>query len=294
MRIKTLGLFGNPDTRGIAPALQFFRRHCADIAVDLLLLERLAEVAGDADSCLPQDELARGADVLIALGGDGTMLRAAHAGASSGTPLLGINLGSLGYLTDVPYENVEQALSQLLAGEFHLEERSRVTCSAWRDGSRLVQLTALNDMVVNMGPLPRALDMEVCLDGESLGRFLGDGLIVSTPTGSTAYNLSAGGPICHTGVSCLLLTPICAHTLGMRPLIVSTDIEIELYLHEVGQGAVLSADGTEAVALHDGDHLTYQVADCSVHLVKFPQSNIYRVMRHKLNWGAPTRRGNGW
>jgi NAD+ kinase len=294
MQIKTIGLFGHPDAKGIAPAIQFCRRHCSGAAVDLLFLDKLGDIAGDSAHLLPPEQLVAQADIVIALGGDGTMLRAAHNVAGSGTPLLGINLGSLGYLTDVPYENIEQALTQLLRDEFHLEDRSRVSCTAWRNGRQLVVRSALNDVVVNMGPLPRALRMEIRLEGESLGRFLADGLIVSTPTGSTAYNLSAGGPICHSGVSCLLLTPICPHTLGMRPLIVSTDIEIELYLHGVGQGAALTADGRDTEILLQGDHLTFQVADLPVRLVKFPQSNFYRVMRHKLNYGAPKRRGNGW
>jgi NAD+ kinase len=232
-------------------------------------------------------------DVVIALGGDGTMLRAARAIGDSGTPLLGINLGSLGYLTDVSSSELDQALDRLLSGDYHLEARSRVHCLAWRDGRQAADYTALNDIVVNMGPLPRALDLELRLDGESLGRFLGDGIVLSTPTGSTAYSLSAGGPICHSAVPCLLLTPICPHSLGMRPLIVADGIKIELFLHEVGQGATLTADGQEAATLLNDDLLTFRLAPHGVQLVKFPQSNFYRVLRRKLRWGAPERHGNG-
>ncbi len=293
MTIKSIGLFGNPDKEGIRSAIRFVREHCSQEKVAVLLTRKMARTTGEPDSGHEPEDLVAQVDVVVALGGDGTMLRAARAIGNTGTPLLGINLGSLGYLTDVPIEKVDQALSQLLAGQYHLEERSRVVCTAWRGRAQLVTLSALNDVVLNMGPVPRALELEVLLEGESLGRFLGDGLIVSTPTGSTAYNLSAGGPICHSTVSCLLLTPICPHSLGMRPLIVSPDIDIEVLLHVVGSGAALSADGQETHTLHNGDRLSFGFADSSVHLVKFPHSNFYRVMRHKLNWGAPDRRRDG-
>ena len=143
-----------------------------------------------------------------------------------------------------------------------------------------------------MGSLPRALDMELTLDGDSLGRFLGDGIIVSTPTGSTAYSLSAGGPICHPSVLGLIISPICPHSLGMRPLIVSKDTKIELILHETGEGASLTTDGQKAIELADGDRVVFREADNEVALVKFPQSHFYRVLRHKLNWGGTKRLGS--
>ena len=128
------------------------------------------------------------------------------------------------------------------------------------------------------------------MDQDSLGRFLGDGIIISTPTGSTAYNLSAGGPICQSTVPCLLVAPICPHSLGMRPLIVADDTEIELILHKTGEGAVLTTDGQKTHVLADGDRLSFKEAHQEVVLIKFPHSSFYRVMRHKLNWGGPRRR----
>jgi NAD+ kinase len=132
--------------------------------------------------------------------------------------------------------------------------------------------------------------MELMMDGDSIGRFLGDGIIISTPTGSTAYNLSAGGPICQSDVPCLLVAPICPHSLGVRPLIVSQGTRIELLVHETGDGAVLTADGQKTHVLDDGDRVVFRQADREVNLVKFPQSSFYRVMRHKLKWGATARR----
>jgi NAD+ kinase len=293
MTIHSIGLIGNPAKEEIGAAVDLVCARCAARQVDVRMTRRLAQKLGMRERGQEPRRMANQVDVVIALGGDGTMLKAARAIGMAGTPLLGINLGSLGYLTDVPQDELPQALDRLLAGDYHLEERARVHCEAMRGRKRLVHLSALNDIVVNMGPLPRALDLEIRLDEESLGRFLGDGVIVSSPTGSTAYNLSAGGPICHSDVPCLLVTPICPHSLAIRPLILSPRSEIELLLHEVGQGAALTADGQKSQVLANGDRLTFTLREGEVRLVKFPRSNFFRVMRHKLNYGAPERRRQG-
>lgn len=288
--IKTVGLFGNPTKKDLPPAAKTILGICEPAGVKVLASEDLRGALDGEIPYLPNDDLINHVDVVIAFGGDGTMLRAARVLGQSGVPLLGVNLGSLGYLTDVPIDELASAMKELLAGNFLLDARSRVYCSVWRDDRKVASCSALNDLVVNMGPLPRALDMELLMDKDSLGRFLGDGIIISTPTGSTAYNLSAGGPICQSTVPCLLVAPICPHSLGMRPLIVADHTEIELYLHETGDGAVLTADGQKTHVLADGDRLSFKEAHQEVVLVKFPHSSFYRVMRHKLNWGGPRRR----
>ncbi len=291
MTIRRLGLFGGDRSHPqIAETVAFIRRRCAEAEVGVAVTTELARVAGEDSTAVSAAELVRGCDVIIALGGDGTMLHAAREIGVQRVPLLGINLGSLGYLTDVPLTGLTEAVDRLLAGDFYLSERYRVTGAAWREQQLLAESRALNDIVVNMGPRPRALDMEVRIDQVSLSRFLGDGLIVSTPTGSTAYNLAAGGPICHPAVAAILVTPICPHSLGMRPLIVPNERDIELVLHDVGDGATLTADGQLVVALQAGDRVVYRLGDDYVHLVKFPQGNFFGVMRRKLNYGAPRRR----
>jgi NAD+ kinase len=291
MPIGTVGLLGNPERPEIADAVAAIRDRCASAGVAVLWTDALDETLGEPGAGRPADEVVQAADVVIALGGDGTMLHAARVIGVSRKPLLGINLGSLGYLTDVPLSGMADALERLLAGDYYLSERYRVACVAWRGSAQLASVTGLNDICVNMGPLPRALDMELRIDGATLSRFLGDGLILSTPTGSTAYNLAAGGPICHPAVGCLLLTPICPHSLGMRPLIVPNERDIELVLHDVGERATLTADGQEAVTLLAGDRLVFRMADSLVFLVKFPQSSFFEVMARKLNYGAPPRQG---
>jgi len=289
--VRAIGVFGNPEKAGMQAALATIDAACRAGSVRLIAADDLVQILPPGTPTTPAAELVGEVDMVIALGGDGTMLRAGRVLGLTGTPLLGVNLGSLGYLTDVPVEELDRALAAVFAGDYVLDQRSRVYGSVWRDGVRIARASALNDLVVNMGPLPRALDMELRLDDDSLGRFLGDGVIVSTPTGSTAYNLSAGGPICHSAVPCLLVAPICPHALGMRPLVVSMDTRIELILHETGEGAVLTADGQKSNVLEDGDRIVFREANREVTLVKFPQSTFYRVMRHKLDWGGTRRPG---
>ncbi len=291
LKVRRMGIFGNPMKSELPPAVELIAEICGERGVSITASADLEGALGKSIPVLSNEELVKAVDVVIAFGGDGTMLRAARVLGQTGVPLLGINLGSLGYLTDVPLGELKQAVLALIAGDYHLDTRSRVYCNVMRDGKLFATTNALNDLVVNMGPLPRALDMELIMDGDSLGPFLGDGVIFSTPTGSTAYNLSAGGPICHSAVPCLLVSPICPHSLGMRPLIVSHDTTVELLLHETGEGAVLTADGQHTHVLENGDRLKFREADHEVNLVKFAHSTFYRVMRHKLQWGGPSRRG---
>ncbi len=288
--ISSLGLFGNPHREDLAAALRAIRMICEESGVTLYYARDLVEHLGETRvTGLTAAELVARSDMIIALGGDGTMLRAARVIGASGVPLLGINLGSLGYLTDVPVPELPQALRRVLTGDFHVEKRARVGCVVWRGARVVVEDSGFNDVVVNMGPLPRTLDLELRLDGISLGRFLGDGIIFATATGSTAYSLSAGGTICQPHLPGLLVTPICPHSLGVRPLILGDDVDIELVLHDVGNGATLTADGQVSTPLVTGDRVTCRLTPPVVNLIKFPQSNFFRVLRHKLNWGAHPR-----
>jgi NAD+ kinase len=288
-RISNVGLFGNPHKEGLLPALATIRGICEAGNVLARWSHDLARLLGDESSGVDDGDLVAGSDVIVALGGDGTMLRAARIIGTSGVPLLGINLGSLGYLTDVPVAELPAAMRRMLAGDYHLEARTRVHCTLWRGASIVTEEAGLNDVAVNMGPLPRTILLELRVDGVFLGRFLGDGIIFATATGSTAYNLSAGGSICEPQLPTLLVTPICPHSLGMRPLIVGPEVNIEVVLHEVANGATLTTDGQVPTPLLRGDRLRCHVTAPVVNLVKFPDSNFFRVLRHKLNWGAQPR-----
>ncbi len=290
MSLQTIGLFGNPEKEEIGGAIARVLERCRAEGIVTAAQPELATLVDTDTRVCEAVEMARISDVVITLGGDGTMLRAARSLDDSDTPLLGINLGALGYLTDVPLSELDDALDRLIAGDYTPTPRARVQGVILRDGQEVARYKALNDIVVNMGPLPRALHMEVRLDNVALGRFLGDGLIVSTPTGSTAYNLSAGGPIVHPGVSALVVNPICPHSLAIRPLLVPIEKTVELRLHHVGHGATLTADGQEAMPLQAGDRVVYRRAGEPVYLVKFPSTDFFRAMQNKLQWGAINRR----
>lgn len=291
--ITHIGLCGNPLKDELQPAVATVQAICQQRGVDVLMHEDLAGLLGDRDAGLNDADLVERSQVMVALGGDGTMLRTARMIGASGRPLLGINLGSLGYLTDIPVEGLPEALQRVLDGRFHLTACSRVQACVWRAGQLIDQASGLNDVVVNMGPLPRTLDLELRLGEVTLGRWLGDGVIFATATGSTAYSMSAGGAICAPDVRGLLVTPICPHSLGVRPLILSDDVDVELVLHGVGDGATLTADGQIATPLELGDRLTCRLGPPDLNLVKFPDSNFFRVLHQKLHWGiAPTIRNN--
>jgi len=288
--VRHLALCGNPRKEDLQPAIAVVLDLCRERQVRVSVCSELGSLlAGQAIEIESGDDLAAGADVMVAMGGDGTMLRAARMIGDLGTPLLGINLGSLGYLTDVPVEGLATALGRVLDGDFVLAGRSRVHCTLWRDGRACTEVAGLNDVVVNMGPLPRTLDLELRIDGTSLGRFLGDGVIFATATGSTAYSLSAGGAICQPELPGLLVTPICPHSLGVRPLILNDQLAIDLVLHEVGEGATLTADGQVATPLRVQDRLTCRLTSPQVQLIKFHDSDFFEVLRHKLRWGATPR-----
>lgn len=297
--VRRLGLCGNPGKDELETAIATIREICAERSLEYRLCRELAASLGEPAAGCTDADLVAGADLLVALGGDGTMLRAARLIGDSGTPLLGINLGSLGYLTDIPLEDLATALRRVLAGDYLLAGRPRVQCRLVRDRRDVRVVAGLNDVAVNMGALPRTLDLELLVEGTSLGRWLGDGVIFATASGSTAYNLSAGGAICAPEVDGLLVTPICPHSLGVRPLVVGAGADVELIIHEVGDSATLTADGQVATPIHNGDHLRCRLTDPTVQLVKFADSDFFQVLRHKLNWGvaprwrANSRRGRG-
>lgn len=226
------------------------------------------------------ENLREKSDFIIAMGGDGTLLRASRYIKESGIPLIGVNLGSLGFLTEIVVEELFPTLQKIIDGNYRLEKR--IVLKATLIDSRIFY--ALNDIVLHMGHSGRIIGIEITVDGSHLADFSADGLIVSTPTGSTAYSLAAGGPILHPGVEALSLTPICPHTLGLRPLIFSSKEEISIKLKK-GKG-IFVVDGQMIIEV-EGD-FTFNVsrADYDISLVRATKKNFYEILRTKLNWGG--------
>jgi NAD+ kinase len=229
--------------------------------------------------------LARQVDLLMVFGGDGTMLRATQETAGSRTPIIGINVGALGFLTDVQAHQLPLALKQIWAGESVVESRPLIQATGTASGDRIQEI-ALNDFVISRGAAPRLIELEVTVDDDVLTRYRCDGLIVCSPTGSTAYSLSAGGAIVSPAADVLALTPICPHTLSNRSVIVSLDSTVQVRVFSERVEAVLTADGQKLVRLSFGDVVAIQRSRHSVRLLHLAGSSFFETLRRKLNWSG--------
>jgi NAD+ kinase len=233
---------------------------------------------------LPSDQLAAAVDVVTVFGGDGTFLYAARLVASSGVPILGVNLGALGFLTEVKLEEVKPALESLVSGNYEIEERMPLQVEVRRGGRTLAQYRALNDAVINKGAISRVIDLEVGVNGQLVTVTRADGLIISTPTGSTAYSLSAGGPILYPTLGAFIITPICPHTLTNRPVVVPDRALVDICLHR-GADVMLTVDGQVGMTLEPMDRLTIGKAVPNVRVVQPAGSTFFSLLREKLKWG---------
>lgn len=229
-------------------------------------------------------KLPPGLDLLIVLGGDGTLLYAASIVGQSRIPVLGVNLGGLGFLTEVKKGELFPLLRKFLAGKVQPEERMMLKASAL-SGKRARNFFALNEFTVAKSALSRMIELEARVDGVYLTSFRADGLIVSTPTGSTAYCLAAGGPIVHPAMHCLILIPICAHSLTNRPLVVPATSDVEVRLKTPGAEAYLTADGRIGMKLKERQRLEIRAAEKSLSLVTSPSMDYYSILHTKLHWG---------
>lgn len=224
-------------------------------------------------------------DFLIVLGGDGTLLAAARNVAHAGIPVLGVNLGSLGFLTEVKKEEIMLALEAIDSGPCDVSLRSMIHCQLRRGDQCLSSYEALNDVVVHQGALARLADFDVRVNDQFVANYKADGLIVSSPTGSTAYSLAAGGPILAPDVQAFLITPVAPHALTNRPLVVQDAAIIDIFIKDSGDSVLLTVDGQEGTSLRDGDTVRCRKSDCKVKLLKLPERSFFDVLRTKLKWG---------
>ena len=223
-------------------------------------------------------------DFALVLGGDGTLLSAARALAHEGVPILAVNLGSLGFLTEVPLNEMYSTLEAVDAGNCPSEERAVLDCSLIRGGQCLARHFALNDAVVNKSAISRLLDFDLLIDGNFVFNCKADGVIVATPTGSTAYSLAAGGPVLMPSVTSFVVTPVCPHSLTHRPLVVTDKAQIELLVETGGEAAFLSIDGQVGVPVNQGDRVICHRAGHTVRLLRMKKT-FFGVLRTKLKWG---------
>ncbi|MEO5348782.1 MAG: NAD(+)/NADH kinase [Magnetococcus sp. YQC-3] len=244
----------------------------------------------------PQDEIPEGQDMIAVIGGDGTFLAAFRAIGKREIPLLGINMGRLGFLTEVPQESMLTTMAEVLAGHYRVEVRMLLNVSVFRQGDEVLSHCVMNDVVLHKGTLARMIEFQVAIDKQFVFSARADGLIVATPTGSTAYALSAGGPILHPAIDALLLTPICPHTLTNRPIVVPGLGSISITLtnkpvgstptsHREQKDRLLTLDGQTGFALLDGDRILVRRSSHRLQVLHAPDRNYYTVLREKLHWG---------
>jgi NAD+ kinase len=223
--------------------------------------------------------------VVVSLGGDGTLLSAARAFSATDTPILGVNLGFMGFLTEVPLSDLYLTLEAWMQGNAFIDSRSLMHAELQREGRAFRQWDALNDVVLSKGAIARMGGFAVELDGEFVARFRADGVIVSTPTGSTAYSLAADGPILFPSVDAMVVTPICPHLLTIRPIVVPGDSAICVSVEGVPHETFLTVDGQEAVELLLGDRIFCRKSSRSIHLLRLHRNGLFNVLRSKLSWG---------
>ncbi|NMO13753.1 NAD(+) kinase [Pyxidicoccus fallax] len=230
-------------------------------------------------------ELAARADLVVVLGGDGTLIHAARMLGGRGVPILGVNLGSLGFMTEIPVEELYTTLESVMAGRFQVDSRMKLTCRLIRNGRTLIEDEILNDVVINKGALARIADHETSIDGVPITTYKADGVILATPTGSTAYSLSAGGPIVHPSVDCTVLSPICSHALTQRSIVVPADRVIRITLRSETADTYLTLDGQTGHGLQGGDCIEVVRSPNRVNLVRNPRVAYFSILRQKLHWG---------
>jgi NAD+ kinase len=251
--------------------------------VEVLLDQETARQFSFPTSVRRPEEFVAEADAIAVFGGDGTFLYAARLVGESGIPLLGINLGSLGFLTELHLEEIHPAFERLLAGTYQIDERVLSDVGVFRQGERLARYLALNDAVINKGALARIIELEVWVNSELVTITRADGLILSTPTGSTAYAISAGGPIVYPSLGAFVITPICPHTLSNRPVVVPDGTTVGICLRH-GADVMLTVDGQVGMPLMGGDRITFEKAGQSLRMIHASETTFFRLLREKLKW----------
>ena len=281
--MNTVGIFTKPSHSQAEVLASRCVAWFAQQGIKTLALKETASAIG-AQSCTPE-RLREEIQLAVVFGGDGTLIAAARQLEARPIPILGVNLGRLGFMAEVSPENIFPILKKVISGDFTISERMALSATVWRAGQEIARVRALNDIVITKGALARIIDIETRID-DVPATFRADGLIVATPTGSTAYNLAAGGPIVSPELRCLIVTPICPHTLTNRPLIVPEQEVIRVTVRHDEQNAVYAtADGQVGVPLKNRDEVEIRSVHPGVQLIRGQEYSYFEVLRRKLHWG---------
>lgn len=285
--IKTIGLFGKYQDQTVAEHIlrlgEFLRSRKLKILFDQATAEHLAHANAPSRS---RAAIGNEIDLAIVVGGDGTLLNVARDLAPHQVPIIGVNLGRLGFLTDIQAEHMNAEIGKILDGDYQTESRLLLYAEIMRKGRIVHSASAFNDVIVSKGDLARMIEFEIYLDGEFVNSTRGDGVIVASPTGSTAYALSSGGPILHPTLDAIALVPICPHTLSNRPIVVSSDSIVEILITGIPeQRAHVTFDGQSTFSLEDNDRVYVRRAETEVELLHPSGRSHFEVLRIKLHWG---------
>ena len=285
MGIKKIGIIANVEKEEAAECASQLKEWILNKKLEVFLEEGIAEKLGDT-SGLDGEELASLADIIVVLGGDGSILGAARSMREFAVPILGINLGGFGYLTEVNLNEMFSTLEIILGGNYQTEKRMMLDVVINQEQEGMNESFVLNDAVINRGNLSRIIELRTFVDDQYLTTFKADGLIISTPTGSTAYSLAAGGPIIFPELNSIVINPICAHTLTNRPVIFPEDVSIKVVLWTKEKGATLTLDGQVSFALKTGDTITVKKSRYFTNLIVSPHRSYLEILRTKLGWGG--------
>lgn len=278
-----LGVVGHRGYDDLPPLIESLRTLSPALGISLALEPALAEMASD----LPVMDDPGNVDALLTLGGDGTLLRAARLLAGRQVPIFGVNVGRLGFLTACSRDNLEEALRRFVAGDYVSDARMALEATVTEDGAQEQIWYALNDVVVKQGGKARVVRLHVEVNGEEIAQFAADGIVISTPTGSTAYSLSAGGPVVDPALESIILAPISAHSLSIRPLLLPPTAEVVVRVEDNDADQLVTIDGQVGSSFGSRQRLTVRRARRVVLLVRFPEMTFFWRMRRKLGWSAP-------
>ena len=288
MAIKTVGIISKPKKAEIGQIVPPLVRWLRERKINVVIDKETATIVGSDEASVSRNEIPSQADLLIVLGGDGTLLAAARVINKKNLPILAINLGGLGFLTETSVESLYPALEEVLAGKAKTRPRTQMYVEVIRAGESISQFRSLNDIVLNKAAIARILDFEVCVDRDFVASYRADGVIVSTPTGSTAYSLAAGGPVVLPSVNALIIAPICAHALSSRPLVIPDTVTVDVTIKTPRESVFLTVDGQVGVALRTDDLVRVKKAEQMVELVVPSSQTFYDILRQKLRWGGRT------
>lgn len=284
---STIGIFAKRNDAGVTRTLRTLTADLLSRGKQVLIDDSHDATAYGVASC-PRHELGGASDLVVVVGGDGTLLDAGRTVAVHGVPLLGINLGRLGFMVDVLPEEMKTTLDQVFAGDYIAEARIMITAHLKPAGSARTEqgVPAINECVVRNQAFARVLDFDTYMNGVFISHHRADGMVIATPTGSTAYALSGGGPVVHPRLNALALVPICPHTLSDRPLIVDADNEVEIRIAQtLDGGALYTSDGQVSQELAAGDSVVVARAPHDLHLIHPPGYDYFNILRNKLHWG---------